>query len=43
MAGLDVKNLSITASPSAKKWTPMVMAFILLLAVVLWTLDIAYY
>jgi len=43
MAGLDVKNLSITASPSAKKWTPMVMAFILLIVVVLWTPDIAYY
>ena len=43
MAGLDVKNLSITASPSAKKWTPIVMAFILLIVVVLWTPDIAYY
>ena len=43
MAGLDVKNLNITASPSAKKWTPIVMAFILLIVVVLWTPDIAYF
>jgi hypothetical protein len=43
MAGLDVKNLRITASPSAKKWTPIVMAFILMIVVVLWTPDIAYY
>ena len=43
LAGLDVKNLSIKASPSIRRWTPVVMAFILLIVVVLWTPDIAYF
>jgi len=38
-----MEGLRIVASPSVRKWTPIVMAFILLIVVVLWTPDIAYY
>ena len=43
IAGLDRERLRIVANPSVRKWTPIVMAFILLIVVVLWTPDIAYY
>jgi len=38
-----MEGLRIVASPSVRKWTPIAMVFILLIVVVLWTADIAYY
>ena len=43
IVGLDMKKLRIVANPSVRKWTPIVMAFILLIIVVLWTPDSVYY
>ena len=43
IAALDMNELQIEAKPSVKKWAPIVMGFILLVVIVLWTPDIVYY
>lgn len=43
LAGINLGNLKITPSDSTKKYTPIVIGFILLVVVVLWTPDLAYF
>jgi hypothetical protein len=43
IAALDMNELRIEASPYVRKWTPVLMGFILLVVIVLWTPDIVYY
>lgn len=43
IAALDMNELHIEANPSVRKWTLVLMGFILLVVIVLWTPDIVYY
>jgi len=43
IAALDMNELRIDASLSVRRWTPVVMGFILIVVIVLWTPDIAYF
>ena len=43
MAGLEVDKINITPSPATRRYVPVVMGFILLIVVVLWTPDLVYF
>ena len=43
IAALDLKQLQIEATPSIRKWTPVLMGFILLVILLLWTPDLVHY
>ena len=43
IAALDVKQLQIEATLSIRKWTPVLMGFILVVILLLWTPDLVHY
>lgn len=43
VTALDLNKLQIEVSPPTRRWTPVVMAFMVLVIAVLWTPDIIYY
>ncbi|MFC1804110.1 hypothetical protein ACFL0D_09140 [Thermoproteota archaeon] len=43
IAALNVNELRIDADPYVRRWTQVVMGFIILVVIVLWTPDIVYY